>query len=118
MGYLVFTRDTLRAAYAFLNETPPFSRWNLPDADDVDFKVARTATHFGWYTVNGNNHLIAVSCAPVRDTQTLLATMAHEMIHVHERQAGACRSGVQHGAAFRRWAAQVCRIHGFDPKDF
>lgn len=114
----LFNRDTLRATYAFLAETPPFSRWNLPDADDVTFQVARTKTHFGWCTFHDPKFTIAISSATVRDTATLVTTMAHEMIHVHERCSGACRPGVQHTAAFRKWAAQVCRVHGFEPKGF
>jgi hypothetical protein len=115
---LVFTRDTLRSTYAFLCETPPFSRWNLPDADDVDFQVARSKAHYGWHTFDGRKHAIAISSATVRCTATLVTTMAHEMIHVHERQARACKPGVQHTAAFKKWAAQVCRAHGFEIKGF
>lgn len=119
MGCLVFTRDTLRSTYAFLVETPPFCHWNLPDAEDVEFKVARTKTHFGWHRFDGTKHTIAVSRSnrSVRDTATLIATMAHEMIHVHEHHSSRCANGV-HSAAFKKWAAQVCRIHGFDPKEF
>lgn len=113
-----FTSDALRAAYNYLNETPPFNKWNLPDGDDVDFKVARGRAYYGWHTFKKGKHTVAISRAMVPDTQTLLSVMAHEMIHVHEQEAKACRSDVQHTKAFMKWAAQVCKCHGFEIKGF
>lgn len=115
---LLFNKDALRAAYNYLNETPPFNKWNLPDGDDVDFQVVRGRRYFGWHTFDGRKHAIAISRATVRNTPALLTTMAHEMIHVHEREAKACRSDVQHTGAFMKWAAQVCKCHGFELKGF
>jgi hypothetical protein len=43
--------------------------------------------------------------------------MAHEMIHLHQRVTG-MENSAQHNAAFRKLAAHVCRLHGFDPKAF
>lgn len=114
---LIFSSETLRSAYNYFNETPPFNKWNLPDGDDVEFKVTRERGTYGWHTFDGKKHVIAVSSASVSHTMTLLSTMAHEMVHVHERSNGAC--GVAgHGKAFKRWAAQVAKAHGFDPKGF
>lgn len=114
----VLTRDTLRAAYDLLQETQPFCRWNLPDSDDVVFRVARSHNNFGWHTFDGVQHGIAISAATVGTLDTLLKTMAHEMIHVHEHSTRSCKSNTEHSAAFKRWAAQVSKIHGFDPKSF
>jgi hypothetical protein len=44
--------------------------------------------------------------------------IGHEMIHVHEEHAKACREDVEHSAAFKKWAQQVCKVHGFDLKRF
>jgi hypothetical protein len=110
--------DILRAAYAFLCETEPFRNWNLPDPEDVAFKVARDKTAFGWHTFDGIKHTIFVSENLVGHTDSLFRLMGHEMIHVHEQHSGACKRGVEHSKAFNRWAAQVCRVHGFDPKLF
>ncbi len=115
---LPLTPDTLRQAYDLLNTTPPFSRWNLPDADDITFKVVRDKTVAGWHTRVGGKHTIAISASCVGHTARLVETMAHEMIHVHEENARACREDVAHSAAFMKWAALVCKIHGFDPKGF
>lgn len=115
---LVFTRDTLRAAYNFLNETPPFNKWNLPDGDEVLFKVIRDQGRFGWYRFDGSKHVIALSSTTIGHTDTLLRTMAHEMIHLHEEHAEACTPRIDHSPAFNKWAAQVSSIHGFDAKAF
>lgn len=109
-------RDTLRTAYDFLSESPPFNRWNLPDSDDVTFRVVRSKTNYGWHQFDGRRHTIAISSVTVRNTPVLVTTMAHEMIHVHE--CATCRPRGEHSKAFRKWAAQVCRAHGFEPKEF
>lgn len=110
------TPDTLRACYNFLNETRPFDRWNLPDGEDVEFRVVRDPKLFGWHKFNGTRHCIAISSSCVRQTDTLVRTMAHELVHMREQQMGVY--GSAHGRAFRRWAAQVCKHHGFDPGAF
>lgn len=113
---LSLTKETLRTCYDFLCETSPFSKWNLPDSDDVEFKVARAKDHYGWHYYDDRNrrHTIAISGATVNTMNFLISVMAHEMIHVHERQVGAVREDVQHTAAFWRWAAQVSRSLGME----
>lgn len=115
---LVFNRDTLRAAYNFLNETPPFCRWNLPDGDDVEFRVVRNRRVFGWYQFKNGKHIIAISSANCGHMDTLLKTLCHELIHLHEENANACDPSTDHSKAFYRWAAQVCNAYGYDVKAF
>jgi len=112
------TVGLLRATYALLNETPPFSKWNLPDADDVAFHVAKGKAAYGRHWHDGVQHHLEISSGLNGSLRTLIETMAHEMIHVHERQAGTAVSGVAHSRAFQKWASQVCKAHGFDPKPF
>lgn len=114
---LSFTPDTLRAAYDFLCETPPFNHWNLPDGDDVEFRVVRDRARFGWYLYENRRHIVALSSSLIGQTDTLMRIMAHEMVHVHERHSGACSPG-HHGKTFNRFSAQVCKHHGFDLKAF
>jgi hypothetical protein len=45
----------------------------------------------------------------------LLAVRGHEMIHLRQHLTG---DREHHGPRFRRIAARVCAIHGFDPKTF
>lgn len=114
---LPLTPETLRHCYEFLNTTPPFKSWNLPDGEDVTFKVVRHPGLRGWYRKEPVGHSIGISSRCIGHTLSLMAVMAHEMIHLHEEHANACGRG-QHSAAFKRWAEQVCRYHGFDPKLF
>ena len=112
---LPLTPGLLRASYNFLCETPPFKRWCLPLGRDVEFKVTRSRKTQGDQLLFRGFHTIRVSSRKVGYTASLMAFMAHEMVHV------VCdREGVrsEHGAAFRKRAAAVCRYHGFDPAEF
>lgn len=112
---LKLTPEILAAGYDFLRTTPPFDRWNLPESEDVTFRVIKDAAVFGLHDVVNGKHRIAVSNRNVGHTDTLIAVVAHEMIHLHQDQCGLRRT---HGGAFTRWADQVCRRHGFDPRMF
>lgn len=109
---LRLTPDILRAAYDYLRETRPFCNWNLPEGEDVKFKVVRNRLY--GYSVDFKQE-IAVSTYRVGRTDILMETLAHEMIHLHLDRFGVKS---QHGKAFHKAAAQVCREHGFDPKRF
>ena len=112
-----FTPDILRAAYEFLEKTPPFSKWNLPDADDVKFVAAKSRAYAGRCTMfapaDDPKFCIDISIRKQKHTVSLMATMAHEMIHVH--MGHACFKGKNHhDEAFWALAKQVCDEHGFD----
>jgi len=108
----------LQAAYELLAATEPFIKWNLPDGEDVTFKVAKTPRDYGWYNKHpGTAHLIAISGASVDLLPTLLETMAHEMIHLHEHQIGLRNK--YHGRSFYKLVNDVCDAHpNFDRKRF
>ena len=114
------THETLAACYDFLNLTPPFASWGLPDSDDVLFKVGKFRTHFAHYQWDGRRHTITVSTNAVGHTHTLIEKMAHEMVHLRLEMLGLDDRGTKdtHSVAFRRLAAIVTREHGFDPKAF
>lgn len=114
---LPLSTETLRAAYDYLATTPPFSRWNMPDSEDVRFRVTRHKDRYGHYIRVGGKHEIVISASHVGRTEKLIEVMAHEMVHLH--QAEACmETPSQHNMAFRRLAAAVCKAHGFDEKVF
>jgi hypothetical protein len=118
---LPLTPETLAASYEYLRTTPPFSKWNLPDAEDVKFSVGKALDCFAHYQWDGTRHTITVSSRATGYTMTLITSMSHEMVHLHlwETKQESKRSGPRHhNAAFKRYAAQVCKYHGFDPKAF
>lgn len=115
---LIFTSDTLRAAYNYLNETPPFDKWNLPDGDDVDFVVTKHKTDMGWHKIENGKDIIGASSACIGRSSSLIELVAHEMVHLHQRSIGTETPGVSHNRAFNMMAVCVCKHHGFDPKLF
>jgi hypothetical protein len=114
----VLAPEMLKASYDLLCTTPPFNRWNLPDSDDIVFKIDRDKKLSAWQTFDGIRHVICVSIACVSTVDLLNRYMAHEMVHVHEANVRIDRNDVEHSAAWRKWAAQVCKIHGYDPMAF
>jgi len=110
---LKITPEIARAAYAYLDETPPFSGWNLPEADDVKFVIGRAKDAFGH--ADWSKRTIWLSQARIGCTRVLIETLAHEMIHFHADRSGETH---QHGPLFLKAARQVCEAHGFDYKSF
>lgn len=118
---LQLTPEMLAAAYDFLRTTPPFDKWNLPESEEVGFKLSRNRKELGRYQWDGAKHTITASAIAIGHTATLMRFMAHEMIHLNLEEIGMeSRRGGQdtHNGAFRVLAAQVCKVHGFDPKAF
>lgn len=120
MTHLPLTPEVLAAAYDYLASTAPFSSWNLPDSDDIKFRVTRAHDCYAAYHYDGG-HTIDVSAAAVGHTATLMQVLGHELVHLHLRLTGMeSRSDNPnvHNAAFRKLAAKVCATHGFDVKAF
>ena len=115
---LKLTPHMLAAGYEYLRTTPPFVRWKLPPADEVQFRVSRKTSRFGEYWTEGEEHVISVSDLSTGHTATLLTTLAHEMVHLHQHVTKTETKGAVHNAQFRRLAARICKYHGFDPKAF
>ena len=111
----MLTKEVLRQAYDLLSVTEPFRRWNMPAHDDIKFVVSRERSDVTGYYINRNGqHEIGVSERWVRSTITLLATMAHEMIHLHQRRT-CMETRLQHNRAWHLLAKRVSQHHGFDP---
>jgi len=109
----------LRAAYAMLDECEPFSRWNLPAAEDVNFVVGKTKRDYACCTYTADHKFILMASAPYHGRlPTLLESMAHEMIHVHIFRHPRMGRGGHHNAAWHRYADQVCKSLGFDRSRF
>ena len=122
MAGLRLTPEMLEGAYEYLRVSPPFCRWNLPEADHISFRVMGTRDRFGHFRgrhrkASGDDFSeIAISAGMVRSTDLLIATMAHEMIHLYQHETGTARG--HHNPAFLKLAKRVCDIHGFDFESF
>lgn len=123
---LHLTPAMLEAAYELLRVTPPFNKWKLPEADDVEFQVKIIPDGVAEYYYSlrfrdEQDHIIAVCARGNKTMFDLLESMAHEMVHMHQRgpvDRQVMRRSAVHGVKFKRLAAQVCRVHGFDEARF
>ena len=80
---LPLTPEIIAAAYDYLRTTPPFSRWNLPESEDVEFKVSKRFSEFGRYQLVAGKHTISMSTKSIGQTETLLKYLSHEMVHLY-----------------------------------
>lgn len=108
------TKATVIAAYELLRSTPPFLGWKLPDSGEINFAVVRTRSLYG----DCDGSTIRVSASRHGQLNTLLATVAHEMLHLHQMRTGLETANTQHNADFHKRAKRVCHIHGFDHRSF
>lgn len=113
---MTLTPEGCAALYDALRAHPPFSRWALPESDEIEFHVTRDKRCFGMYHY-GDDHAITVSEAVVGHWSTLSETMAHEMIHLFQ-SINNSQTKAEHNTEFRKLAAEVCREFGFDLKAF
>lgn len=93
--------------------TPPFIRWKMPTSDTITFSITRSINNRGSAT---GIDKIDISEHNVGRLDTLLPTMAHEMVHIYNYSRGHNRA--MHGAEFNRCATLVCKHHEFDAKMF
>ncbi len=108
------TKATIIAAYELLRCCPPFLGWKLPEPDDVDFVVIRTRNVYG----DCDGEALRISASKHGQLNTLLATVGHEMIHLHQMRNKLETPNTEHNADWHKRATRVCRLHGWDRKTF
>ncbi len=114
---LFLTPDILCGAYDFMRLTPPFRRWKLPCGEEVEFRVGAPTDLRGWHIRSpmlDGHHVVGVSKACIGRVDSLMAVMAHEMIHVRQSERRTETRNTIHNAEFRYLARLVCKHHGFD----
>lgn len=113
------TPEIIERCYDFLRAIPPFKAWRLPPADEVEFGVTlhhdREADHDVAGPVRGRQHSMRVSDYHVNTVDALVQAVAHEMIHAKQMSAHAGKRG--HNAEFKRLAAKVATLGGWDWKE-
>jgi len=114
---LRLTPECLAAAYDYLRTTDPFLAWKLPKSGRVVFRVIRDPRRFADFGLENDKPTIRVSIARNGHSSTLLSTVAHEAIHLHQYLKGLETKG-EHNADFKQRACRVCACHGFDPLTF
>ena len=111
------TPQILEAAYVFLQATPPFRGWGLPSSETISWRVTRHRDRWGECgNESGENHWISISEHKVAHSNTLLWTIAHEMVHLRQVIKRTETRNAEHNAEFVRLWQMVARHHGWDPK--
>jgi SprT-like family len=116
----MLTPERLAAVYECLRSFPPFNRYGLPHADTVEFKLIRKHDRAADYTAfirAPDQHLIRLNPDWHSHFDTIASTMAHEMLHLHQR-VKKLNTSSEHNADFRAKAVRICRRYGWDPKTF
>lgn len=114
------TPTLVASMYSMLRECPPFAGWHLPEADAVEFKTAARKDIYGEHIektppTRGARHTVTISVENNGHLDTILRSLAHEMIHVAQAVAKTANKN-QHNADFHRRCRQVGRVTGWDPK--
>lgn len=111
----------VRAAYEFLRTLEPFHRWKLPPACVIKFQIRRDPSAHGAFDWDGERlRSIAINDDTHTTLNQLLASVAHEMIHVKQHMLGRLPDdpAKHHNALYRRMRKRVCQSLGFDIQTF
>ena len=108
------TRSTCIAVYELLIQLPPIKAWNLPPSKDIIFVVRHLPDFYGEY--EPDPHKITISSAKHAHLDTVIRTMAHEMIHLH-LFLRKDPNWDKHTKSFLDAAEKVSITLGFDPKE-
>jgi uncharacterized protein YjaZ len=103
---------TLEAMYLMLCQMKPFKSWSLPNTAEINFVVTDEEDAYGTYVYDDDIHIITISRAKCSHFETILKTLAHEMIHMKRYKN---KAWDQHDVTFRRYAKAVADEFGFDP---
>jgi len=106
----------LVAVYDCLRVLPPFSSVKFPDADELQFKAVPRPDICAEF-IEWDPHIITVSTLKTSHLDTLMQSMAHEMVHLWQSIDGTVGKA-QHNANWKKKAARVCREMGWDPLNF
>jgi hypothetical protein len=113
------TPERCAAVYECLKQFKPFNRWKLPSAADVVFRTPARRDCMAEHVHapgDAKQHIITMSTFKIGHFDTLVRTMAHEMIHVAQAANGQ-RTRSEHNADFHRRARIVAKHNGWDPKE-
>jgi hypothetical protein len=110
----VVTKKSILLAYQMLRGMEPFCNWKLPTA--IETKVVNDASLYGCFETEPN--MITISTARVWDVSQLIATVAHEMIHLRQHKLKQLSDTNPHDAFFMEQARIVCIGLGFDKEHF
>lgn len=111
------TPKIIENIYSMLYCVEPFSTWELPLPEEIKFIVDIDPEVMGTYCYTDDEdyaHTITISSARCGHLDTVIRTMAHEMIHA-SRWNTVTHAWTKHDKTFRNRAKSVSLELGFDP---
>ena len=108
------TSKQLESIYCLLCQFKPFSKWNLPDTAHIVFSVTKTEDSYGTYCYDDGVHLITISSAKCSHIDTIIKTLAHEMVHMKRYKS---KDWDKHDNTFKKFTKQISDEFGFDPNE-
>jgi uncharacterized protein YjaZ len=102
---------TLEAMYLMLCQMKPFKTWTLPNTAEINFVVTDEEDAYGSYVFDNDMHIITISKAKCSHFETILKTLAHEMIHMKRFKT---INWDKHDAVFRKYATSIANEFGWD----
>jgi hypothetical protein len=110
------TSTILKNMYTMLVVCKPFDNWNMPLPEQIKFIVDHDPDTMGTYLYDDggkHEHVITISAARCGFLDTVIRTMAHEMIHA-SRWNTSTAAWQKHDKTFRHRAKLVAESMGFD----
>ena len=110
------TPEAIRNAYASLCCLYPFTKWNMPLPEEIDFIIIPDAELMGTYmydTGDDYEHTITISSARCGHYYTMLTTLSHEMVHMSFHRLKGDK-WAHHSKQFRTRCKLVAHELGFD----
>jgi hypothetical protein len=114
------TENNIANLYSALIEFPVFDEYKLPPASKVDFVVVHDDTICGQYEPPeaGEPHVITISTAKCGHLDTVLKTLAHEIIHmICYLESPKTDKYTSHKGLFLKLQKRVANSLGYDPKE-
>lgn len=111
-----FTSSSLRSIYIMLRNLAPFKNWSMPDEKNMIFVASNDTDAMGTYIYDEEleRHVMTISKQKNGHLDTVIKTMAHEMIHLRRWKTSGWD---KHDDVFRKYATQVANELGFDPNE-
>jgi len=117
----ILTPQRVAHIYDCLREFPPFSHWKLPHSDGVEFRLTLRTDRQADTVITAykplDNPRISLSYIKHKHFDSVVRTLAHEMIHLAQAIDHTDTSS-QHNEDFKQKAHLVCKNFGFDEGQF
>jgi len=108
------TPKILEGIYLTLAKCEPFTLWDLPPSEICKFEVVDDHTIMATYEYDetlAKCHIFCISKARCNHLDTVIRSMAHEMVHCSRHKSGKWHL---HDATFKRRKMLVGTSLGFD----